>query len=186
MKFKKIVMNDLYLAGFTEYNTGENNRESSTEFSSWGEEDDVCPYCGEVHDIVTHYELNWEDNYPAHSLLKKNIDNILSNFNNLSEPDKKYEVVTFGDSINDIPGYNMVGVSVKDLNLIPAHFIGMRFPKREYKYVSLTMGEFMNSIEMERSVNYDEFDNFLIIEYSLNDNSKFSDLKIKVYYPLKV
>lgn len=190
MDFREVNLDELKIVGFIEINIQDslNSNTLEIEYSSWGDSnDDLCPHCGEKHDLKTHNELNWEEQYPNHHYLKKNLDKLLVDSENIEVSDKKYEIVKFGENINDESlSYNMVGVRVKDLNKIPMNFIGMRFPAQKYISVATNIEEFIKSMELEHEVfeKYD-LDDYFIIEYDLDSKVKFKQLKIKIYYPVK-
>ncbi|QEN04342.1 hypothetical protein EW093_06370 [Thiospirochaeta perfilievii] len=112
---------------------------------------------------------------------------LLKESGNLVNKDKKYEIIKFGEDINeDTPSYNIVGLMVKDLNVMPPNFTGMRFPKKKYKAITLTMEEYMTSKEFENELhNNKDLENYFIIEYDLNEIIEYSKLLVTVYYPIK-
>lgn len=190
MNFKDVVLEEFNIVGFIDFESHEHNNTTreNIEFGSWGEDEDkICPYCGEEHNVHKHNELNWEDLYPTHSLLKKNLSLILKDEDNIEIRDKKYEIIKFSENINeDSPGYNLVGLRVKDLNKIPPHLVGMRFPKRHYKSVTISMEDFMNSEDLEKQIyENSELDDYFIIEYDLYNKVEYNRLIITIYYPVK-
>lgn len=188
MKFQEITLDELKLVGFIDFDLKQSeNLDKGLEFSSWdGNSDDICPYCGERHDLHTHNELNWEELYPTHSQLRENLPQLLKD-DNIINKETKYEIIKFGNDINDTaPPYSFVGLVVKDLNKIPPNFVGMRYPKRRYKTVTITMEEYMNSKNIEEQLNSDtEIDDYFIIEYDLKNRLEFNKLPLKIYYPIK-
>ena len=112
---------------------------------------------------------------------------ILKDESNIEIKDKKYEIIKFSENINeDTPGYNLVGLRVKDLNKIPTHLTGMRFPKRHYKSVTISMEEFMNSEDLVKQIyKNSELDDYFIIEYDLYNKALYNKLIITIYYPIK-
>lgn len=190
MKLKEVSLKAFNIAGFIEFSSGGAVLDTSEkiEFSSWGEESEsICPYCGEDHNLEMHNEINWEELYLPHKLLKQNLNRILNVQDNIEVPGKKYEVIKIGNNINqDITGYNIVGLKVIDLNKIPIDFIGMRFPEKNYLSLTITMEEFYNSEDLDRLIHKNEsLDDYFIIEYDLENRVQFNDLYITLYYPFK-
>lgn len=190
MELKEVSLKAFNIAGFIEFNSSNSLQDvtEDIEFSSWGEERErVCPYCGEDHNLKIHNEINWEELYLPHKLLKENLNRILDIKDNIEIPGKKYEIIKIGNSINqDIAGYNIAGIKVHDLNRIPIGFIGMRFPEKKYLSLKITMEEFYNSEELDSFIHKnDSLDDYFIIEYDLENKVQFNKLYITLYYPYK-
>lgn len=186
MNFKEIELEELLIAGFIEGSTEEGFKEDGISYSSWGEEEDVCPYCGESHSSMDHRELNWEDRFLPHRLLKENIDSLLEDQDNILDSSRKYEIIRYPTGINSEKySFNIVGLRVKDLNKVPFGFTSMRFPKRRYLSVSTTMENFHNFTELDVIHKRNDLDDYFIIEYDLTKRLKFNDLVVTIYYPFK-
>lgn len=172
--------------GYIDFSHDLRSESEEIEFSSW-EDEEVCPYCGEKHDLFTHNQLNWEEEYPNHNLLKKNYHLLTTNNSNLINKREKFEVIKYGKDINDdLPGYNLVALQVKSLEDLPIHTVGLQYPEKEYLMIETTMGEYMSSHEEEnRLFNDFTLEDYVIIKYNLEEREKFNDLNIVVYYPIK-
>lgn len=186
MNFKEIDLDELLIAGFIEGCSEEVSKEEEISFSSWGEEEEVCPYCGEAHSSKVHSEIHWEESFLTHRLLKENIDELLKNKENVVDSSRKYEIIRYSTGINSEKySFNLVGIKVKDLNKVPFGFSSMRFPKKRYLSISTTMDNFHNLSDLDVIHSRDDLEDYFIIEYDLLSKAKFSDLEVTIYYPLR-
>lgn len=183
MKWHKTKMEAFRLAGFIETSQeAGSHHEEDIPFSSWGEEKEVCPYCGEDHTIHHHNELHWEEYYLPHKLFKLHSSELCEE--NIATAGKKYEVVRFSGDINDQKmSYNIVGMKVRDLNSVPEGFVAMAFEACECYVLKTTMEEFYNL--RDNDLHKRNLADYFIIEYELENNKPYSETEITLWYPLK-